>query len=178
MTKLYIFLKPNIMYSKIKDFITDWNEESANTLRVFSGIPNEVKSVKDHENIRSLERLAWHITQTVSEMPKSCGITDVDPLANKDVPTEFEEIVDLYSKHSKNLIEIVKEKWNDDDLTKKLEIYGEVWEARKILAVLIKHEIHHRAQMTVIMRLLNLSVPGVYGPSKEEWSKYGAEAQE
>jgi uncharacterized damage-inducible protein DinB len=166
------------MYSKIQDFIADWKEESANTLRVFSNIPNEVKSVKDHENIRSLERLAWHITQTVTEMPKSCGITDVDPLADVEIPGEFEEIKNQYSEHSNKLIDIILKKWKDDDLTKKIEIYGEVWEVRKILSVMIKHEIHHRAQMTVIMRLLNLSVPGVYGPSKEEWSKYGAEAQE
>jgi len=166
------------MYSKIEDFIADWKEESANTLKVLSAIPDEVKSVKDYKNIRSLERLAWHITQTITEMPKSCKLTDVDPLANKDVPADFKEIVDLYDKHSKNLIEIVKKKWKDNDLSKKIEVYGEVWEARKILSVIIKHEIHHRAQLTIIMRLLDLPVPGIYGPSKEEWTKYGAEAQE
>jgi uncharacterized damage-inducible protein DinB len=166
------------MYSKIQDFVADWEEESANTLKMLSNIPEEVKSLKDHENVRSLERLAWHMTQTMTEMPKSCGMTDLDPLADMKVPETFKKIVDLYSKHSKNLTELLKEKFKDEDLPKKIKIYGEEWETRKILAVLIKHEIHHRGQMTVIMRLLDLSVPGVYGPSKEEWSKYGAEAQE
>jgi len=166
------------MYAKIQDFITDWKEESEATLKVFSNIHNEVKSVKDNENIRSLERLAWHITQTVTELPKNCGLTDTDALENKDIPDDFNKIVDLYKQHSKNLIEVMREKWNDDDLTKKVKVYGEEWEGKKILSVLIKHEIHHRAQMTIIMRMLNLSVPGVYGPSKEEWSKYGVEAQE
>jgi uncharacterized damage-inducible protein DinB len=36
----------------------------------------------------------------------------------------------------------------------------------------MKHEIHHRAQMTVLMRQAGLKVPGLYGPAKEEWSQY------
>lgn len=166
------------MYTTIQDFITDWKEESANTLKVLSNITDEVKSIKEHENIRSIERLAWHITQTLSELPKSCGLIDVDPLGDKDMPSGVAEIANIYAQQSNNLVEIVKNKWKDKDLTNKIEVYGEVWEARKILSILIKHEIHHRGQMTVIMRLLNLPVPGVYGPSKEEWSNYGAEAQE
>jgi uncharacterized damage-inducible protein DinB len=59
-----------------------------------------------------------------------------------------------------------------------MKIYGQEWEGRKILSILVKHQIHHRAQMTVLMRLLNLKVPGLYGPAKEEWSQYGMEAQE
>jgi len=35
------------------------------------------------------------------------------------------------------------------------------------------HQTHHRAQMTVLMRQAGLKVPGVYGPSREEWSQMG-----
>lgn len=34
-------------------------------------------------------------------------------------------------------------------------------------------ETHHLGQMTVLMRQAGLNVPGVYGPSKEEWTAYG-----
>ncbi len=166
------------MYLKIEDFVNEWNEETESTLKIFSNIPDSEKSVKENENIRSLGRLAWHITQTVTEMPKSCGITKEDPLENKDIPDSFTELINLYREHSKNLAIAIEKNWTDADLTRKMKIYGQEWEGRKILSILVKHQIHHRAQMTILMRLLNLKVPGLYGPAKEEWSQYGMEAQE
>jgi uncharacterized damage-inducible protein DinB len=41
---------------------------------------------------------------------------------------------------------------------------------------LIQHQAHHRGQMTVLMRQAGLPVPGIYGPSKEEWANFGMEA--
>ena len=41
---------------------------------------------------------------------------------------------------------------------------------------LINHQNHHRGQMTVLMRQAGLTVPGVYGPAKEEWATAGMEA--
>jgi uncharacterized damage-inducible protein DinB len=42
--------------------------------------------------------------------------------------------------------------------------------------MIIKHIIHHRGQMTVLMRQAGLKVPGVYGPAREEWEKIGLES--
>jgi uncharacterized damage-inducible protein DinB len=39
--------------------------------------------------------------------------------------------------------------------------------------VLVTHQTHHRAQMTVLMRQAGLQVPGIYGPVKEGWAAYG-----
>jgi len=43
---------------------------------------------------------------------------------------------------------------------------------------LIQHQNHHRGQMTVLMRQAGLTVPGIYGPAKEEWGNFGMEAPE
>ncbi len=43
---------------------------------------------------------------------------------------------------------------------------------------LITHQAHHRGQMTVLMRLVGLKVPGVYRPSKDEWVSFGMPAME
>ena len=55
-------------------------------------------------------------------------------------------------------------------------MYGEHWSKGTVLRVLINHQSHHRGQMTVIMRMLGLPVPGIYGPSKEEWVEMGMNA--
>jgi hypothetical protein len=46
-----------------------------------------------------------------------------------------------------------------------------------LLLFLLQHQSHHRGQMTVLMRQAGLSVPGIYGPSKEEWARFGMEPQ-
>ena len=47
-----------------------------------------------------------------------------------------------------------------------------------MLSSLIRHQAHHRGQMTVLMRQAGLPVPGVYGPAREEWKAYGQEPEE
>lgn len=166
------------MYRKVEDFVADWKSEESFTVKIFSKITEEIKSFKATENTRSLERLAWHITQTLTEMPFRAGIIDADFLDQKPIPENFDEIISTYRKHSSQLIKLLHEKWTNSDLTGKIEIYGQQWERRKILSVLVKHQTHHRGQMTTLMRLQHIEVPGIYGPSKEEWSTYGMKPQE
>ena len=54
-------------------------------------------------------------------------------------------------------------------------MYGETWKRGVALEMLIRHEAHHRGQMTVLMRQAGLPVHGVYGPSREEWTAMGME---
>jgi uncharacterized damage-inducible protein DinB len=166
------------MYRNIEDFIADWKSEEEFTIKIFSSIPEDVKSSKVNDNIRSLERLAWHISQTLTEMPYKAGIIAQDYLEDEPIPANMKEIILIYKKYSGELMNLVAQKWKDEDLTAKVEMYGQQWERRKILSVLVLHQVHHRAQMTTIMRLLHVPVPGIYGPSKEEWSAIGMEPME
>ncbi len=166
------------MYSNLSDFITDWKAEASFTLKIFEAIPDELILTTVSDNVRSLGRLAWHITQTLTEMPHKAGVVDEDNLDNLPIPESFAKISDIYALYSEALIKNLEQKWSGTDLTESIEIYGQQWEKRKLLSVLITHQIHHRAQMTIVMRLLELNVPGIYGPSKEEWGQFGMEAQD
>ena len=72
------------------------------------------------------------------------------------------------------LIEAVTAGWDDATLAVEDDMYGMQWKRGMTLAVLINHEIHHRGQMSVLMRQAGLTVPGVFGPAKEEWAELGA----
>jgi uncharacterized damage-inducible protein DinB len=37
-----------------------------------------------------------------------------------------------------------------------------------VLTSLVRHQVHHREQMTILMRQAGIVVPGVYGPAREE----------
>ena len=166
------------MYSKLQDFIDDWGAEEKATMTIFRAIEDQKKGEKINENLRTLERLAWHITQTLTEMPSRAKIIESDILDEKPIPDSFNEIIMTYENLSGELTSLLQKNWKDHELTDSIEMYGQQWEKRKILDVMIKHQIHHRGQMTAIMRVLNLKVPGIYGPSKEEWAKFGMEPHE
>jgi uncharacterized damage-inducible protein DinB len=161
------------MYSNVEDFLEDWHDEMQNTVKVFSCITPEAKSVKVHEHIRTLDRLAWHIVQTISEMGTRAGLFTEDSLDEQSIPATFEEIIGKYRNFSQQFFNAVKASWTNDYLQDYVNMYGQVWKKGKVLSVVIAHEAHHRSQMTIIMRLLGVPVPGIYGPSKEEWVAMG-----
>ena len=164
------------MYRSINDFISDWKYETESTVKIFSSVTESTRNKHVHENVRSLERLSWHLTQTITEMGNRAGLFSSDLLELTPVPETAASIVEVYTDYCEQLAKAVNLKWTDSSLTDQVEMYGEHWSKGTVLRVLINHQSHHRGQMTVIMRMLGLPVPGVYGPSKEEWVEIGMNA--
>ena len=92
------------------------------------------------------------------------------------VPTTAAEIAEAYRSSNEAMVAAIKEQWTDESLAEMKEMYGEQWSIGTVLAILTAHQTHHRGQMTVLMRQAGLRVPGVYGPSREEWAAFGGEA--
>lgn len=166
------------MYRHIQDFLNDWKAQAEGTIKIFSAIPEELKSEKINENVRSLASLAWHITHTITEMGTRAGVFEHDPFEHAPVPATMQEIIDTYTRYNTLLAQAIRSKWTDSALEDELPMYGEPWKKGYILSVIIGHETHHRSQMTVVMRVLGLPVPGLFGPSKEEWAAMGIPAME
>ncbi|WDF57031.1 DinB family protein [Mucilaginibacter sp. KACC 22063] len=166
------------MYRHIQDFLNDWKTQESNTVKIFSSITEETKSQKINENVRSLERLAWHIIHTITEMGAQAGLFESDLLADYAVPSTFSEIITVYQQYNALLGQAVRSKWTDSSLEDVIPMYGQQWKKGELLSVFVGHETHHRSQMTVIMRVLGLPVPGLFGPSKEEWALMGLPAME
>src|SRR5690606_35057247 len=112
----------------IEDFINTWKTEEEATVKIFSNIKDEHLSKTVSDNTRSLGRLAWHITQTLTEMGSKVELVENDYLDGKPIPSNISEIIDLYKKYSNELTVSVKTKWTDDELTQKMDLYGESWE--------------------------------------------------
>lgn len=166
------------MVRKVQDFIEDWKNESESTLNIFNSLTDESLLQKAYSEGRSIGTLAWHIVWTLYEMPEKAGLVDKIMIDKSAVPKTVKEIVESYNAASKNIADEVKKRWTDDSLDEEVDMYGEKWKKGFILDSLIRHEIHHRAQITVLMRQAGLKVPGVFGPSKEEWAAFGMEAEQ
>jgi len=160
------------MYRKVEDFISDWKHESESTLKYFRSIPENVIAKKENENIRTIARLSWHITITLSEMLNKTGLEIEGPSDDSEPPATMAEIIKIYEDLSVQVSKQVEENWVDATLPEKIEMYGDLWTKGGTLAVLVRHQAHHRGQLSILMRLEGCKVPGIYGPSKEEWTAY------
>ncbi len=166
------------MYYKLQDFIEDWAYESEATLKILNNLTDDSINKVVSENVRTAGRLAWHITTSIGEMAKRTGLKFKCAETDSPVPSSAKEIAEAYKEASDNMLNAIKSNWNDDSLMIEDDMYGEMWKRGTTLEVIINHQIHHRGQLTVVMRLLGLKFPGIYGPSKEEWAQYGMQAQE
>lgn len=163
------------MFRKIDDFLSSWTHEHDATMKVLQALTDDSLSQRVYDGGRTLGYLAWHITLTLSEMMNRTGLTVQGPAHDAPAPSSAADIAAAYSASSASLVQEIKDKWTDETLTETDDMYGETWPRGITLAVLINHQAHHRGQVTVLMRQAGLSVPGVYGPSKEEWVAYGME---
>jgi uncharacterized damage-inducible protein DinB len=122
---------------------------------------------------RTLGRIAWHLAQTIVEMMAKTGV-HVSGLGEHDpVPGTAHEIATAYRTAAASLAERLRTEWTDDTLAEADEMYGERWSRGRTLDALLFHQAHHRGQLTVLMRQAGLQVPGVYGPSRDEWGEFG-----
>ncbi len=161
------------MIRKIEDFLSERKYESEMTLKVFAQLNNEILDKKLAEKVRTIGRLAWHITETVAEMMNHAGLPVEGLVEEKDQDFDVNKIMESYRKSSSSLLEQVKKNWDDSQMEDMVDMYGDRWNKGTVLSILTKHEAHHRGQLTILMREMGLKVPGVYGPSQEEWVTFG-----
>ena len=166
------------MFTTIEQFKELWKKESENTKKIFSALTNDSLNKKVADDHRTLGRMAWHIVTTFPEMMNRIGLKVKGVKENAPLPKSADEITKAYEKVSTSLIQQITKNWNDDTLQVEDDMYGEKYKRGDSLYMLLSHETHHRAQMTVLMRQAGLKVPGIYGPAKEEWSQYGMKEPE
>jgi len=165
------------MYRTINDFTLDWRYESGATMKVLNTLSDQSLRQRVTPEGRSLGFLAWHLVLTLTEMGSKMGLQITGPAEDSEQPSSAVEIAKAYDISAKSVGEVVRTAWTDAALDEKIDMYGEMWKRGFALASLVKHQTHHRAQMTVLMRQAGLPVPGVYGPSREEWAKVGMPPQ-
>lgn len=166
------------MFTSLHHFEAAWAHESESTQKLLDALTDASLAQPIHPCGRTLGRLAWHIAQTLPEMMGKTGLQLAGPGEHDPLPTRAAVIAEGYRTASASLLEQLRAHWTDATLTEQDNMYGDMWPRGVTLSILIRHEAHHRGQMTVLMRQAGLPVAGVYGPSAEEWAAYGAPAPE
>jgi uncharacterized damage-inducible protein DinB len=165
------------MYHSIEEFTVDWERESAATLGVMRAITDKALSHRVDPAGRTLGAVAWHLVLTLAEMGGKAGLSVDAPAEDAPAPASSMDISATYSRAARSLSEQVARTWTDAMLPDEVEMYASRWTREGVLQSLVRHQIHHRGQATVLMRQAGLAVPGVYGPAREEWAKMGMPPQ-
>jgi uncharacterized damage-inducible protein DinB len=166
------------MIRTVSDFVHVWSREIEATQKILKHLTDRSLSQQVTPEGRSLGRMAWHIVTSIPEMMTRTGLTVAGPPENAPVPLKAREISAAYNEAAIGLLEAVQREWTDATLDQADDMYGEQWKRGDTLLVLILHQTHHRAQMTVLMRQAGLDVPGVYGPARQEWVAFGMQPPE
>jgi uncharacterized damage-inducible protein DinB len=164
------------MYRRVDDFLEQYQNLAEGTARILGALTEASLDQEVAEGHRTIRRLAWHIVITVPEMMNrtGLGLSSVDQ--HTPPPETADSIREAYDAVSSELVDAVTANWSDATLAETDDMYGQTWARGASAHALILHEVHHRAQLTVLMRQAGLQVPGVFGPAKEEWGQYGMEA--
>ena len=161
--------------TQIEAFTKELENEAKTTRKMLSAIPTDKFDWKPHEKSMTIKRLASHI----AELPNWIGMTfttseldfEKNPYKVEDVNTTaellnyFERCLEDGRKHLKaGKEEALSDMWT---LRNGAVIYSTEpkWE---VLRMTMSQIIHHRAQLGVFLRLLDVKIPGSYGPSADE----------
>ncbi|WP_373231977.1 DinB family protein [Cohnella sp.] len=160
------------MYQSLQQFLNDWKHESSLTSNVLSALTDESLNQKVTETKgRTLGELAWHVTTSVGGMFGAGGLQLADVPLKEAPPSSARQIVEGYRQAAAAVATALKEQWSDGKLSDSLLLFGSIDTTYGgLLTIVLRHEIHHRGQMTILMRQAGLVPPGVYGPNEEEFA--------
>ena len=164
------------MFRKLDDFFRAYAYQTESTKKILACLTDANLGQAVVEGHRTLGRIAWHVTTSTAEMLNRTGLGVKSVGAEDPLPLAAEEIRKQYDRVSTEAVERIRASWTEETLLAADDMYGEQWPRGLTLAILVHHEIHHRGQMTVLLRQAGAKVPGIFGPSLEEWADHGMSA--
>jgi uncharacterized damage-inducible protein DinB len=157
-------------------FLNELKHEAKTTHKMLALVPTDKLSWKPHDKSMPLHSLAKHL----ADLPTWVGITmnqdELDFAKPYPKTPDFTTSAELLATFDKNIADAIHvlESAKDED-------FGENWTMRhgeKIFFTMPKaavlrswvfnHAVHHRAQLGVYLRLLNIPLPGSYGPTADD----------
>ena len=156
--------------------VAELEQEAKVTRTCLERVPADKFDWKPHEKSMAFGALAGHIaemigwTQGIMEHPElDFSKMDYKPFE----PKSTEDLVEFFDKNAREAIETLKnssderfmETWTMKNADK---VYFTLPKIAVMRSFVLSHIIHHRGQLSVYLRLNDISVPSIYGPSADE----------
>jgi len=161
----------------IRDLLLpEFDQEMANTRKMLERIPDNKLQFKPHEKSWKLDRMAGHVVDMISWIPHTMRVEVLELEPNQYSPFEPKTDHELLERFDNNVREARQalEHASDEDMHK---VWTMKWQGEQVMqmprynvlrGVIFNHLIHHRAQVSMYLRMANIASPGMYGPSADE----------
>jgi uncharacterized damage-inducible protein DinB len=156
--------------------LMELQNESATTRRMLERLPGEALSWKPHEKSMPIGHLAVHIARLLQLLISILNQDDFD-VASTDFrtpdPDSVAGILGLFDQALATALEVLKRQPDERLLApwclrNGSQVIIEMPRASAIRTMILNHLIHHRGQLSVYLRLRNVPLPPVYGPTADE----------
>ena len=158
--------------------IAELQQEATTTRKCLERIPETTFDWKPHEKSMSMSRLATHVAEMVSWAKETVEKSEMDFATQEYKPFEPKttaELVEYFDESLAGATEAIKntsdeammENWK---LRNGEEIYFDMPRIQVLRGMVFNHIVHHRGQLSVYLRLNDIPVPALYGPSADEGS--------
>lgn len=159
----------------IDSILDEFTHEAATTRRLLERLPDAKFDWKPHTKSMTLGRLATHIAELpgwVGGCVDKSGF-DLGPGHTPQLLATTAEVLAVFDKHVALAAQALKplsdkqlqETWR---LTRQGQLILEMPRFGVVRTLLLNHLIHHRGQLSVYIRLLDVPVPSIYGPSADQ----------
>ncbi len=159
-----------------ESLIADLKQEGGMTRTVLQAVPADKFDWKPHEKSMSLGGLAGHLAETPSWLGSmmedvfdfATDMGDYKPF----VPNEQSDLLAAFDENLSNAISMLEGK--DDDFM--VGVWRGLSNQKEVMvgprgamarSILVHHAAHHRGQLTVYLRMLDVPVPPTYGPTAD-----------
>ena len=157
-------------------FIAEIQHEAASTKKILARVPEGKFDWKPHEKSMSLGRLATHVAELPGFLHSILTMDDFDFAKGHYKPSHANTPEELMNVFQEKLDEVVQTLQDTSDekmqanftLRSGDHVFATVPRMVAVRSMGLNHLIHHRGQIAVYLRLLDVPVPGLYGPSADE----------
>jgi len=162
--------------SLCESLAAEMRQEAKTTRRLLERVPEASFGWKPHEKSMTLGRLAAHVAELPELVIPALTQPELDFASGQFKPFNPTSTAELLEKFDRNIEAAagLLEKQPDDNM-------GENWKLRSgdhvlfempralvVRFVGLNHVVHHRGQLSVYLRLLDVPLPSIYGPSADE----------
>jgi len=161
--------------TRLSFFKKQLEKEAIATKKMLAAVPNDKFDWKPHPKSMTIRQLSTHIAELPTWIGMALNTSELDFATMDYKPTEINDTATLVHAFEKNLEDGLEQlttgKENTLDETWTLRNGEQVYSIEPktdVIQMSMSQIIHHRAQLGVFLRLLDVPIPGSYGPSADE----------
>ncbi len=156
--------------------IAELNHEAGNTRRMLAVVPEDKFDWQPHEKSMTLGRLTGHIAEIPGWAPMMAGKDELDFADNDFKPVQPATVEELLDSHDQTVAVFNQALDGCDDATLMKpwtmkngdHVYFTMPCVVAMRGFILNHIVHHRGQLSVYLRELDVPLPKVYGPTADD----------